>query len=146
MQGIAAVRTLLLAIFILMAGSGFLATLVSLRLEARGVSPLMIGLIATSYFAGLTLGSLGVSRLIGRVGHIRAFAAFVSLFSASTLTYAVLDSVAIWGGLRFVDGLCMAGVFVCLESWLNERAEARTRGSILAFYMIALYAGQAIGQ
>src|SRR3546814_12108566 len=40
----------------------------------------------------------------------------------------------------------MAGVFVCLESWLNERAEPATRGSVLAFYMIALYAGQAVGQ
>lgn len=146
MRAIAAVRTLLLAIFILMAGSGFLATLISLRLEARGVTPIVIGLVATSYFAGLTLGSLRVSQVIQRVGHIRAFAAFVSLFSASTLTYAVLDSIAVWAGLRFIDGLCMAGVFVCLESWLNERAEARTRGSILAFYMIALYAGQAIGQ
>ncbi len=40
----------------------------------------------------------------------------------------------------------MAGVFVCLESWLNERAEPATRGGILAFYMIALYSGQAVGQ
>src|SRR3546814_843406 len=40
----------------------------------------------------------------------------------------------------------MAGVFVCLESWLTGRAEPATRGSVLAFYMIALYAGQAVGQ
>src|SRR3546814_4264608 len=37
-------------------------------------------------------------------------------------------------------------VFVCLESWLNERAEPQARGTVLAGYMIALYAGQAIGQ
>lgn len=140
------VRPLLLAIFMLMAGSGFLSTLLSLRLEAGGTGSLLIGLVAASYFLGLTVGALRVSDLVQRVGHIRAFAAFVSLFSASALTYAIYQNAALWAGLRFIDGLCMAGVFVCLESWLNERAEPRTRGAILAAYMIALYAGQALGQ
>ncbi|MHA6718084.1 MFS transporter [Sphingomonas sp. RS6] len=140
------VRSLLLAIFMLMAGSGFLATLTSVRLERAGSSALHIGAVATAYFLGLVLGSLRVSRIIRRVGHIRAFAAFVSLFSASTLTYAIHQDALLWAALRFIDGLCVAGVFVCLESWLNERAEAETRGSVLASYMIALYAGQAIGQ
>lgn len=140
------VRSLLGAIFMLMAGSGFLATLISLQLEAGGTTSLLIGLVATSYFVGLTVGSLCVSALIQRIGHIRAFATFVSLFSASTLAYAVHQDAALWAALRFIDGFCMAGVFVCLESWLNERAEPETRGSVLASYMIALYAGQAIGQ
>lgn len=140
------VRSLLLAIFMLMAGSGFLATLISFRLERAGIGAPMIGLVAMAYFAGLTLGSLRVSRLIARVGHIRAFSAFVSIYSASTLAYAMHRDVAFWAALRFVDGFAMAGVFICLESWLNERAEQASRGIILAFYMIALYSGQAIGQ
>lgn len=140
------VRSLLLAIFMLMAGSGFLATLTSVRLERAGSNALHIGAVGTAYFLGLVVGSLRVSRIIRRVGHIRAFAAFVSLFSASTLAYAIHQDPLLWAGLRFIDGLCVAGVFVCLESWLNERAEAGTRGSVLASYMIALYAGQAIGQ
>lgn len=140
------VRSLLLAIFMLMAGSGFLSTLLSLRLEAAGTPSLLIGAVAASYFLGLTAGALKVPAIIQRVGHIRAFAAFVSLFSASALTYAIYQHAALWAGLRFIDGLSMAGVFVCLESWLSERAEPETRGTILAAYMIALYAGQAIGQ
>ncbi|PKP92596.1 MAG: MFS transporter [Alphaproteobacteria bacterium HGW-Alphaproteobacteria-16] len=140
------VRSLLLAIFTLMAGSGFLATLVAVRLERSGSGALAIGMVATAYFAGLMAGSLRVSRVIRGVGHIRAFAAFVSLLSASTLTYAVVEYPLVWAGLRFIDGLCVAGVFVCLESWLNERAGPETRGSVLAGYMIALYAGQALGQ
>lgn len=140
------VRSLLLAIFMLMAGGGFLSTLVSVRLERGGSSALFIGMVGTAYFAGLVVGSLRVSRIIRRVGHIRAFAAFVALLSASTLTYAIHRDPLLWSGLRFVDGLCVAGVFVCLESWLNERADSGARGSVLAGYMIALYAGQAIGQ
>ena len=140
------VRTLLVAIFVLMAGSGFLSTLIAVRLEQAGQSALLIGLVATSYFGGLTLGALKVAPLIGRVGHIRAFAAFVSFYSASSLSYAIIDNAAVWTVLRFADGFVMSGVFVCLESWLNRVARPDNRSAILAAYMIALYAGQAVGQ
>jgi MFS family permease len=140
------VRSLLAAIFILMAGSGFLATLIGLRLERAGHSTMIIGLVATGYFAGLTIGALRAERVVRRVGHIRAFAAFVALLSASTLTYALIQQPLLWGTLRLVDGFCIAGVFICIESWLGDRAEAERRGSVLAFYMIALYSGQALGQ
>jgi len=143
---ISSVRSLLLAILMLMLGAGFLTTLVSVRLQASGTSALAIGLVATSYFGGLTVGAMGAGRLVRRVGHIRAFAAFVSLLSASTLTYAVLEAAPLWALLRFIDGCCVAGVYVCLESWLNDRADSETRGSVLAGYMIALYLGQGLGQ
>ncbi len=140
------VRALLVAIFMLMAGSGFLATLIAIRLEEAGAGSLVIGLVATAYFAGLMFGALRVTPLIARVGHIRAFAAFVSIYSASSLTYALVDYWPIWIVLRFADGFVMSGVFVCLESWLNRVAQPNNRSAILAAYMIALYLGQALGQ
>jgi MFS family permease len=140
------VRSLLLSIFMLMAGSGFLATLVSLRLNRAGSGTVMIGIVATAYFGGLIIGSLRAGGVVRQVGHIRAFAAFVALLSASTLSYALLTQPLFWMLLRLIDGVCVAGVFVCLESWLNDRAEPQMRGSVLAAYMVALYSGQAIGQ
>ena len=140
------VRALLLAIFLLMAGSGFLSTLLAVRLEGEGASAGVIGLVATAYFGGLMLGSMRVERVIARIGHIRAFAAFVTVYSASSLTYAILDNPGVWTTLRFIDGFAMAGVFVCLESWLNQQASPQNRSAVLAFYMIALYSGQAAGQ
>lgn len=146
MSAITSIRSLLLAIFALMAGAGFLATLVSIRLDAAGASAMTIGLVSTCYFVGLTVGALRVGAIIQRVGHIRMFAAVVSVLSASTLVYALHRDPWLWAGLRLLDGLCIAGVFVCLESWLNERAEPADRGMVLAAYMIALYAGQGLGQ
>jgi MFS family permease len=140
------VRSLLLAIFVQMAGSGVLATLIGVRLEHAGSGTLAIGAVATAYFVGLTLGALRTGGWVRGVGHIRAFAAFVSVFSATTLAYALYQEPLFWAALRATDGFCVAGVFVCLESWLNERAEPHTRGSILAGYMIFLYLGQASGQ
>lgn len=146
LKAILPVRSLLIAIFLLMAGGGFLNTLVALRLERAGSGALAIGLVGTAYFAGLTLGSVRVPALVGRIGHIRAFAAFVTLLSADTLAYALHTHTVFWGALRFLDGLCLAGIYVCVESWLNERAEPDRRGMVLAGYMIMLYGGQAAGQ
>jgi len=140
------VRSLLVAIFVMMAGSGFLSTLIGLRLERAGSGTMVIGAVATAYFAGLVLGALRAGEVVRRVGHIRAFAAVVALLSASTLTYALFQHPLLWGALRFVDGLCVAGVFICVESWLGDRSETTTRGTVLAWYMVALYSGQALGQ
>jgi MFS family permease len=137
---------LLLAILLLMAGAGFMGTLLSVRLEHAAVDALLIGRVTTAYFGGLTLGALYAGRVIERVGHIRAFAAFVALLTASTLSFALRQDVTLWIVLRFANGLAVAGVYVCLESWLNERAGREGRGLVLAAYMIALYAGQAAGQ
>jgi len=145
-NAVASARSILLAIFMAMAGTGFVTSLISVQLESAGFTAPMIGLVQTAYYAGLTIGSLRFLPLIRRVGHIRAFAVAVSLLSASTLVYALAQNAALWTLLRLVDGFCIAGIFVCLESWLNERAESATRGTLLAGYMIALYAGQASGQ
>ena len=146
MQFLAPVSTLLLAIFLLMAGSGALPALLGLRLDMAGHSAPVIGAVSASYFAGLTVGSLRVLSVIRRVGHIRAFAAFVSAYSASAIAYSAIDNIMLWALLRAADGFCVAGIFMCLESWLNDRADPEKRGSTLAFYMIALYAGQAVAQ
>src|SRR5690606_36743157 len=140
------VRSLLAAIFVMMAGAGFLSTLIGLRLERAGSGTMIIGLVAASYFAGIVVGALRGGEVVRRVGHIRAFAAFVALLSASTLTYALFQQPLLWAVLRLVDGLCVAGVFICVESWLNDRAEGGTRGTVLAWYMVALYSAQALGQ
>lgn len=146
LAALAPVRSLLAAIFMLMAGAGFVGSLTALRLEASGAAAAQIGVVATAYFAGLTLGSLRAPLLVRRVGHIRAFAAFVGVLSASTLAYALHQSAWSWTVLRLVDGVCVAGVYVCIESWLSDRSAPGTRGSVLAGYMIFLYGGQALGQ
>jgi MFS family permease len=140
------VRSLLFAVFLLTAGCGSIATLVGVRLAGAGVSAPVIGLVGAAFFLGLTLGSLQAEAAIRRVGHIRAFAVFVSLLSASTLAYALRQAVPLWAALRLLDGFCLAGVYVCVESWLNDRAGPGERGAVLAGYMVALYAGQGLGQ
>lgn len=140
------VAALLAGVALAMAGNGPLTTLLSLRLEAADTARLAIGTIMAAYFAGLTLGSLLAYRLVLQVGHIRTFAAFASVLSATALAYPLLPHPLAWAALRLAEGFCMAGVFICVESWLNDRSGPATRGKILAAYMICLYLGQAAGQ
>lgn len=68
------VRSLLIAIFVMMAGSGFLSTLIGLRLEREGSGTMVIGLVATAYFGGLVISALragGVVRGWGISGPLR---------------------------------------------------------------------------
>jgi MFS family permease len=140
------VLVLFVAVTLLMSGTGPLTTLIGVRLEAAQQSAFTIGLVMAAYFAGLTIGSLQAYRLVTRIGHIRAFAAFASIMAATTLAYPTLSDPWFWAILRLLQGLCMAGLFVCIESWLNDSATTRTRGTILAAYMTFLYLAQAAGQ
>ncbi len=137
---------LMLAAFMITAGNGPLTTILSLRLEAAAAPAPVIGAVSAAYFAGLTLGSLFAYKLILGVGHIRALVAFASVMSATALLYPIHLNYGLWGGLRLAEGFCMAGLFVCIESWLNDLATPASRGKILAAYMTCLYVGQGSGQ
>lgn len=141
-----AVAALLLSIGILVAGNGLLTSLIGLRMAVEGYSEIMIGLIASAYFAGLLTGSLLGGRIIARVGHIRSFAALAAILCASALTHSLLLAMPAWMVLRFVAGLCAAGLFMVTESWLHAHASNATRGQIFAVYMTTFYAMMGIGQ
>ena len=70
------IAALLLSVFLIMFGGGFLSTFVSLRLSAAGVPSALIGAVGTAFFGALSLGSRRITPVIRRVGHIRAFATF----------------------------------------------------------------------
>jgi len=137
---------LLLAVFLMMGGTGALTTIVSVRLDAASASPILLGALTAAYYLGVTVGSTQAFRLVAQVGHIRAFSASATVLVAATLGHTLGADPAAWIALRLVEGCCMAGLFVCIESWLNQSATSATRGQILALYMIALYGAQGVGQ
>ena len=48
--------------------------------------------------------------------------------------------------MRVFTGFCYAGMYIVVESWLNERATNETRGQILSIYMIITMTGIGVGQ
>jgi len=137
---------LFVAVLILMAGIGLLNTLLSLKLTLAGFAPQTIGGIMACYFVGLILGSIQGHRLIERVGHIRAFAVFAAMTTGMVMLHGLFVSAALWAVLRLLTGISTIGLYMVIESWLNECAEPRARGRIFSMYMIMSYLGMSVGQ
>jgi len=148
MAGFASIGVLppLFSLVIFILGHGLLTTLLTLRLTAEQVSPQWIGLISTAYFAGLVMGSFINARLITRVGHIRAYAAYASLLAAIAISYGLMVSPGTWVILRLAGGFATGGLFVVIESWMLVSSTPATRGRLMALYMILLYGALACGQ
>lgn len=136
----------LLSLFILILGNGLFTTLVAVRLHGEGSSALIIGLATACYYAGLVCASFKIERSIIRVGHIRAFSAFASALAVISLLQGIYVNPWFWLFLRFLGGIATAGLFIVIESWLLILGTIKTRGQILAIYMVTFYAAQGLGQ
>ncbi|MDN3520139.1 MFS transporter [Halomonas ramblicola] len=136
----------LLGLFILGIGNGFLATLITLRLDVAGYSPVVIGWVSSAYFIGLALGAMLNDRLLLRIGHIRAYGSFASLVAVTVLLQGLIEHPVAWFLLRLIGGWATVGVYLVIESWLLTAGEAKVRGRLLALYMISLYAAGVLGQ
>ena len=143
---LASAWSLLIGIAMMMLANGLQGTLLGLRATIEGFSTQATGLIMTGYFVGYMIGSLRVPKLLGRVGHIRVFAALASMASVSTLLHGVFIDPLLWVAMRLVTGFCFAGLYVVAESWINDRATNETRGQLLAIYMVVVLGGVAAGQ
>ena len=136
MKRIAALIPLLTAAGILLAGNGVLGTMITLRADQEGFSPIMIGLMGTAYFAGFILACFSAAGFIRAVGHIRVFAALAAITAAGTLTMVIALNPYAWIIIRFVMGFCFSGLFMVVDSWLNESAANEDRAQLLSIYRI----------
>ncbi|MCP4671439.1 MAG: MFS transporter [Desulfobacula sp.] len=134
------------SMFLLAIGQGLLATFLSLRLTIEGFSTQITGMILTSYYIGCVVGTFLCSRLIKSVGHIRAFAAFASIATAMIMLHGSYISAVTWGVFRFFSGIATIGLFMVIESWLNECTQPKVRGRVFSIYMVMCYLGSSIGQ
>lgn len=143
---VASLSALMLSIVLLVSGNAFLTTLLGIRLSIEEVEPSVIGWVLVCYSIGFVLGTLYVQRIIGRVGHIRAFAVFAALAAVTALLYPLSVTMVFWAFLRALTGFSIAGVLVVIESWFSSRATNANRGSLFAVYQIVFYLSAAGGQ
>ncbi len=138
--------TILLGAAIVMVGYGLIVTLLPVRARLEGFGQTAIGFMGSAYFFGFVVGCVVGPVVVKAVGHIRAFAGFAGLVAALALTFPLIVDPWAWTALRGVSGLCLAVVYMVIESWLNEQATNRTRGVVLSVYVIvgnvATIAGQ----
>jgi len=131
--------------FILMVAHGFQGNLLGVRSVIEEFNFIATGAIMSGYFVGYFTGANTIPNLVGKVGHIRVFAAFASMASLSILIHAIFVNPAVWTLARFITGFSIVAIFIVMESWLNDRANNRTRGQLLSIYMFITLIGLSLG-
>ncbi len=138
--------SLLSGVGLLVVGTGLLFSAIGAQAGSAQFPVLVTGLINSAYFAGFIFGTYACPELIRRFGHIRAFAAMASIASTLPILHALWLNPWSWGLLRFVTGVCLVGLYIVVESWLNVVAPSHQRGKVFAAYMAVSGIAMALGQ
>lgn len=137
---------LLFGFLLLLASTGVQGSLVGIRIGQEAFGNGISGIIIASYYIGMIFAALFAPSLIRKAGHIQAFAAFISIVSASMISYLLVIDPLAWFLFRFVIGFCNTSLYIIAESWLNDQATNEIRGKLLSCYMIVQFIGFGGGQ
>ena len=146
MSTIAPVGALLLSTFFVLVAAGLSGYVIPLRAVAEGWSTLVISLMATSYAVAFTASCVISPRLVRRVGHVRVFGVMVTMLSVSQLLNVLVVDPTIWILSRGMTGFALAGSYMIIESWLNEKVTNENRGALFSVYMVVTMGGLTVGQ
>ncbi len=124
-------------------------SVVLLQLSTGGVGPLdalsgitlefttaQIGLLGSAHFAGFFIGCWFAPRLMGTIGHSRAFAAFTAAGAIGLLAHMMVTDPYAWALMRLASGLCVAGCYTVIEAWLQAKLTNETRGRAMGVYRV----------
>jgi MFS family permease len=84
------IASLLLSVALLLMGNGLQGVLLPVSASLGGFSDVDIGILGSAYYVGFMVGCLFGPRLVRRAGHIRAFAAMVSIVSSIALAHSLI--------------------------------------------------------
>ena len=131
--------------FLLFAG-GVNSLILPVRGELEGFTAASLGFLGTGWALGYVAGCLRTPALVARVGHIRAFGAMCAIAAIAVLLSLLVITPWVWIPVRALSGFCFAGAAMIVESWLNERADSKSRGRIFGIYTMVNLAATTAGQ
>ena len=137
---------LLLSIVLLQLSSGGAAPLDAVSGLTLGFTRAEVGLLGSAHFVGFFVGCWWAPRLMGAVGHARAYAGFAALGAIGLLAHMMWIDPYAWAVMRMATGLCVAGSYTVIESWLNARVTNDTRGRVMGGYRIVELGGSLCAQ
>ncbi len=95
-----------------------------------------IGLLGSAHFFGFFIGCWWAPRLMGTIGHSRAFAAFTAAGAIGLLAHMLVIDPYAWALMRVASGLCVAGCYTVIEAWLQAKVTNETRGRAMGTYRV----------
>ena len=127
---------LFLSVVLLQISTGGLGPLDALSGFALNFSSAEIGLLGSAHFFGFFIGCWYAPRVMGAVGHSRAFAAFAAAGVIGLIAHMLIINPYAWALMRIASGLCIAGCYTVLESWLQAKVTNETRGRTMGTYRV----------
>ncbi len=137
MRTILSFAALFLSVIMLQLSTGGVGPLDAISGAAMGFDNRQIGLLGSAHFFGFFIGCWWAPRLMGRVGHSRAFAVCTALGAMGLLAHTLTDNPYAWAAMRIASGLCVAGCYTVIEAWLNAKVTNENRGRTSGLYRIA---------
>lgn len=146
MASVIKIYALFLGSALLMFGGGLQGLLLSVRGAEEEFSLLALGLIGTGWSVGFVAGSIAVPMIVRKVGHIRAFSVMAAIGTVTILLNLLWINDVGWIVLRALSGFCFACAAMIVESWLNEVADNKSRGTIFSIYVTINLTASTVGQ
>ena len=137
---------LLLSVLLLQLSSGGVGPLDALSGLALNFSRQEIGMLGSAHFFGFFIGCWWAPRLMGSVGHSRAFAAFTAAGAIGLLAHMMVVDPYAWAVMRVASGLCVAGCYTVIEAWLQAKVTNETRGRTMGVYRVVDMTGSLAAQ
>ncbi|MCY1128040.1 MFS transporter [Frigidibacter sp. RF13] len=137
---------LFLSVIFLQLGTGGVAPLDALSGVSLSFTKTEIGTLGSSHFLGFFIGCWWAPRLLGTVGHSRAFAAFTAAGTIGIIAHMMVVSPLAWALLRLLSGMCVAGCYTIIEAWLQSKLTNETRGRAMGVYRIVDIGGSLAAQ
>ncbi len=128
---------LFLSVILLQLSTGGVGPLDAISGLALSFSTAEIGLLGSAHFFGFFIGCWWAPRLMGSVGHSRAFAAFTSAGAIGLLAHMLWIDAYAWAVMRIASGMCVAGCYTVIEAWLHAKVTNKTRGRAMGAYRVA---------
>ena len=119
--------------------------LITLLMEGRGYSPLVIGLNGAMFPLAVLIIAPFVPKLLGMFGTMRMMAIVLVICVAMLMVFPATDHIVFWFVARFAMGFTGAVHWIATESWINTMAGDKSRGRVMGFYAAALGIGFAGG-
>ncbi|MFN7224726.1 MAG: MFS transporter [Paracoccaceae bacterium] len=132
---------LFLSVVLLQLGLGGVAPLDAISGVALGFTKSEIGILGSAHFMGFFIGCWWAPRLMGDVGHSRAFAAFTAAGTLGILAHMMVVNPYAWAAMRLTSGLAVAGCYTIIEAWLQAKVTNETRGRAMGLYRVVDIAG-----
>ncbi len=146
MRMIISFAALFLSVALLQLSSGGVGPLDALTGLERGFSQSQVGFLGSAHFFGFFIGCWWAPRLMGSVGHSRAFATFTAMGAIGLAAHVITTDPYLWAFFRIGSGICVAGCYTVIEAWLQAKVTNETRGRAMASYRIADISASFIAQ